>query len=320
MLKFRCAILDDYQNVALKMADWSLIENQVEITVFTSRFDTEEELISTLQDYSIIVIMRERTAFPASTLRCLPKLQLLVTSGMRNAAIDLVAAKEQGIVVCGTATLSEPPTELTWALLLNLARSVSTENAALRSNGPWQSTVGIDLYGKQLGIVGLGKIGCRISRIAKAFGMQVVAWSQNLTKEKAEQEGVILASSKDELIKESDFITIHIVLSNRTKNLIGESEFKLMKETALLINTSRADIINQLALINALENKKIAGAALDVFDCEPLPIDHPFRRLSNVLATPHLGYVSENNYRIYFSETVENIQSFLNQQSIRLIA
>jgi phosphoglycerate dehydrogenase-like enzyme len=318
-LKLKCAILDDYQNAALGMADWSVINSEVDVKVFRERIMSEDELISVLNNYEIIVIMRERTPFSASVISRLPKLKLLITSGMRNASIDLAAATAQGVTVCGTGSSSEPPLELTWALILGLSRHIVKENQSLRENGPWQSTIGVDLFGKRLGIIGLGKIGSKTAQIGKAFGMDVVAWSQNLTEERTAEVGVTLASSLEELLTHSDFVSIHLVLSERTRHLIGERELQLMKPHAYLINTSRAAIVDQSALITALEKKWIAGAGLDVYEQEPLPKDHVFRTLDNVLALPHLGYVSENNYRTYFREAVGNIQAYLDGQPIRKI-
>lgn len=318
-MKLRCAILDDYQNVALELVDWSNISDKVEVKSFQNHFDNEMQLIEAIIDFEIIVIMRERTPFTASLFEKLPNLKLLITSGMRNASIDLAAATNNGVTVCGTASMSEPPTELTWALLLNLARQITTENNTLRNNGPWQSTVGADLYGKRLGLLGLGKIGSRMAVIAQAFGMEVIAWSQNLTKEQADKHGVLLATSKEELLESSDFVSIHLVLSERTKGLIGPKELQLMKTSSYLINTSRAAIVDQDALIEALRENWIAGAGLDVFEIEPLPENHPFRTLPNVLATPHLGYVTKQNYSTYYRETVEDIQVFLDGKVIRQI-
>jgi phosphoglycerate dehydrogenase-like enzyme len=318
-LKLKCAILDDYQNAALSMADWSVINSEVGVKVFREHFKSEDELISAMVDYDIIVIMRERTPLRASVISRLPNLKLLITSGMRNASIDLASATSRGVTVCGTGSRSEPPLELTWALILGLSRHLVKENQSLRENGPWQSTIGVDLFGKRLGIIGLGKIGSKTAQIGKAFGMEIMAWSQNLTEEKTAEVGVALASSLEELLSQSDFVSIHLVLSERTKHLIGERELKCMKSNAYLINTSRAAIIDQSALITALENRWFAGVGLDVYEQEPLPKDHVFRTLDNVLALPHLGYVSENNYRTYFKEAVENIQAYLDGQPIRII-
>lgn len=318
-MKLCCAILDDYQQVATQMADWASIEDRVEVHTICRHFEKEEELIEAISNFEIIVIMRERTPFTASIFNKLPKLKLLITSGMRNASIDLAAASAHGVTVCGTASYSEPPMELTWALILNLARKVTQENMAFRENGSWQSTVGVDLHGKTIGLLGLGKIGGRMATIAQAFGMDVIAWSQNLTKAETDKLGVRLATSKAELLATSDFVSVHLVLSDRTKGLIGKQELQLMKKTAYLINTSRAAIVDQKSLIEALKENWIAGAGLDVFDEEPLPATHPYRTLPNVLATPHLGYVSENNYRTYFTEAVEDIAAFVEGEAIRKI-
>lgn len=315
-MKLHCAILDDYQNVALTMADWSSISDSVIVDTFNEHIE-EEQLVCHLRDYDIIVIMRERTPFGKSLLSRLPRLKLLVTTGMRNNSIDLNAAKAQGIIVCGTASNSEPPVELTWALILGLARSVITEHNAIRMNGPWQSSVGTDLYGKKLGLLGLGKIGSRVARIGQAFGMKVLAWSKNLTEAKANEIGVSLAASKEELLSVSDFVSIHLVLSERTRGLIGGKELKIMKPSSYLINTSRASIVDQEALIKALQDLWIAGAGIDVFENEPLPANSPFRTLPNLLTTPHLGYVSQRNYQTFYQQALENIQGYLEGSIIR---
>lgn len=317
MIKLRCAILDDYQNVALTLTDWSSINDQVDIQSFQQHFNHEDELVAAIRDFQIVVIMRERTPFPASVFARLPQLQLLITTGMRNASIDLSAAVAHGVVVCGTASKSDPPTELAWALILGLSRNLVPENTAFRTGGPWQSTVGMDLNGQQLGLLGLGKIGSRMARIGLAFGMKVVAWSQNLTSAQTDAVGVSLASSKEELLESSDFVSIHLVFSDRTRGLIGATELKRMRSSAYLINTSRAAIVDQAALIQALQQKWIAGAGIDVFEREPLPADDVLRSLPNLLATPHLGYVSQSNYRTYYRETVEDIQAFLAGTPIR---
>lgn len=316
-MRIRCAILDDYQQVALKITDWSTIIEKVEIVSFSQHFYNENELVESIRDAEIVIVMRERTPFGATLFEKLPKLKLLITSGMRNASIDLVAASEHGVAVCGTASSSEPPTELTWALILNLARHIVKENAKFCSNGLWQSTVGTDLYGKRLGILGLGKIGSRMATIAKAFGMDVIAWSQNLTKEQTDKLDVRLARSKEELLETSDYISIHLVLSDRTRGLISEKDLQRMKSSAYLVNTSRSAIVDQQALIRALDENWIAGAGLDVYDIEPLPKDHPYRTMPNVLATPHLGYVTERNYTTYYQEAIEDIQAYLDGRVIR---
>ena len=309
-MTLQCAVLDDYQRVALKMADWSSLVN-VEVKSFGEHFGTESELIDAIKDAEIVVIMRERTPFRASLFAKLPRLQLLVTTGMRNAAVDLAAAATHGVTVCGTTSSSRPPAELTWALLLGLARNLVQENNALRKGGPWQSSVGVDLYGKQLGLLGLGKIGTQVARVGLAFGMEVAAWSQNLTEERAEAVGVRLAASKEDLLERSDVVSLHLVLSERTEGMIGAAELARMRTSAFLINTSRARLVDQNALVEALKSGQIAGAGLDVFETEPLPTDDIFRTLPNVLATPHLGYVTGANYATYYREAVEDIRAFL---------
>jgi phosphoglycerate dehydrogenase-like enzyme len=311
----RCAILDDYQGVALGLADWSAVE----ATSFPEHFDSADDLAEAIADCEIVVIMRERTPFPAEVFARLPQLKLLITSGMRNAAIDLAAAASHGVTVCGTASSSTPPVELTWALLLGLARDVVTETTAMRDGGPWQSTVGADLSGSTLGLLGLGKIGSQVARIGLAFGMDVVAWSQHLTKQRAAEVGVRLAGSKQELLAQADFVSIHLVLSDRTRGLLGPADLAVMRPTAYLINTSRSAIVDQAALAEALRVGAIAGAGLDVFEIEPLPADSVWRSLPNVLATPHLGYVTRANYQRYFAEAVEDIAAFSAGTPIRVL-
>lgn len=312
MMKLNCAILDDYQHVAEQMADWSVIESQVNIDSYHEYFEDRNELIEAIQDYEILVIMRERTKFPEDVLRKLPNLKLLITTGMRNASIDLKAARKLGITVCGTRGKGAAPTELTWALILGLSRHLIQENESFRNNGAWQSTIGIGLQGKTLGLLGLGKIGQQMATIGQAMGMNILAWSENLTAERAEAAHVQLAASKEELLAESDFLSIHLVLSDRTRRIIGKSELALMKPSAYLINTSRAGIVDQTAMIEALQDRTIAGAGLDVFDTEPLPSDHILRKLHNVLATPHIGYVSDDNYKCFYKDAVDNIVGYLN--------
>lgn len=316
-MKLKCAILDDYQGVALTMADWSVLGEQVEVFSLREHIDDEDQLVSCINDCEIVVIMRERTPFTAALLARLPKLQLLITSGMRNASIDLPAATRQGITVCGTASGSEAPMELTWALILGLAKHLVAENSGLRANGPWQQHVGITLHGKTLGLLGLGKIGGQMAKVAQAFGMNVVAWSQNLTAERAQEFGVQLAESKQALLAASDFVSVHLVLSDRSRGLIDRQALAQMKTSAFLINTSRAAIVDQQALVEALQTGQIAGAGLDVFEVEPLPADHPLRRLPNVLATPHVGYVADDNYRTYFREVIADIQAFIAGEPLR---
>ncbi len=318
-MPLQCCILDDYQNVALSLADWQALAPQVECRTLTEHIEDENTLAETLKDADILVIMRERTPFTAALFARLPNLKLLITSGMRNAAIDLTAAKRHGVTVCGTGSGQSAPVEMTWALILGLARHLVTENTALRQNGPWQSTLGAGLSGKRLGLLGLGKIGQKMAHIAQAFGMDVCAWSQNLTAQRAAEHGVTLCASKQELLQTSDVVSIHLVLGERTRGLLGVSELAQMKPSALLINTSRAAIVDQPALIDALQRGVIAGAGLDVFDAEPLPAGHAFRTLPNVLATPHLGYVSDGNYQVYFREAVEDIQAFLAGKPLRIL-
>ncbi|WP_431896998.1 D-2-hydroxyacid dehydrogenase family protein [Nonomuraea sp. bgisy101] len=310
-----CAILDDYQNVALTLADWTAVEARS----IQEHIASIDDLVAAIADDEIVVIMRERTPFPAEVFARLPKLRLLITSGMRNASIDLEAARAHGVTVCGTGSFSSPPVELTWALILGLARHLVPESAAMRADGPWLTTVGTDLHGATLGLVGLGKIGSQVAKVAQAFGMDVVAWSENLTRARADEAGVRLAPSLEALLSESAFVSIHLVLSERTRGLIGAKDLAAMRSDAYLVNTSRAAIVDQPALVQALESRAIAGAGLDVFDIEPLPAGHPFRVLPNVLATPHLGYVTMTNYRTYFREAAENVTAFLSGTPLRVL-
>ncbi|MFJ5120522.1 D-2-hydroxyacid dehydrogenase family protein [Kitasatospora sp. NPDC088548] len=316
-MKLRCAVLDDFQGVATSIVDWSPVADRVAVTAFREHFGSEDELAEAVADFDIIVTLRERVAFPASLFARLPRLRLLVASGMRNSVIDHAVAREHGVTVCGTASSATPPVELTWALLLGLARGIVPESAALRAGGPWQSTVGADLAGRQLGLLGLGKIGSLVARVGLAFGMEVVAWSQNLTGERAAEVGVLKAASKEELLGGSDFVSVHLALGERTRGLVGAAELALMKPEAYLVNTSRAAIVDQDALLAALTEGRIAGAAVDVFDIEPLPADHPLRTAPRLLATPHLGYVSRDNYRTYYGQAVESIAAFLAGAPIR---
>ncbi|MCZ1009384.1 D-2-hydroxyacid dehydrogenase family protein [Streptomyces lydicus] len=316
-MTLRCAVLDDYQDVALSLADWSAVAGAVDVRTVRQPFRSEDEVVASIGDCEIVVAMRERTPFRASLLARLPRLRLLITSGMRNAAIDLEAAARHGVTVCGTASNTEPPVELTWALILGLARQVVTESTALRTDGPWQSTLGADLHGRTLGLLGLGKIGSRVARIGQAFGMEVTAWSRNLTAERAAEVGVHAAATKNELLETSDFVSVHLVLGDRTRGLLGADELRRMRPTGYLVNTSRAAIVDQPALLRALRENWIAGAGLDVFDQEPLPAGHPLRTLPNVLALPHLGYVTRRNYEGYFRQAVEDITAFLAGSPIR---
>jgi phosphoglycerate dehydrogenase-like enzyme len=313
----RLAILDDYQNVALSMADWDGLRPSLQIQTFRDTLKSEDAVAERLRDFEIVVAMRERTAFRRSLLERLPKLKLLVTTGMVNASIDKKAAAERGIIVSGTTSLRHPTAELTWGLMLALARNITREDAGMR-NGAWQTTVGISLHGKVLGILGLGKLGSQVAVFGKAFMMDVIAWSENLTIEHADSLGVQRVE-KQELFRRADFLTIHTVLSKRTRGLVGPDELAAMKSTSYLINTSRGPIVEERALMAALETGKIAGAALDVYDLEPLPADHALRRLENVILTPHLGYVTDENYRAFYGEAAENVRAFLAGNPIRVL-
>jgi D-3-phosphoglycerate dehydrogenase len=318
MAKHRCAILDDYQNVALKMADWSKVAGDLDIKVFTEHLGGPDAVVKALQGFSIVSAMRERTAFPRAVIEKLPDLKLLMTTGARNASIDVAACNERGIVVCGTPSIGSPTSGIAVGLMLELTRRIGYECNRMKSGVPWQTTIGLDLEGLTLGVLGLGKLGTRTSRIAQAFGMKVIAWSQNLTPEKCKEVGVDYVS-KEDLFRQADFVTIHLVLSQRSRGLVGANEFGLMKPSAYIVNTSRGPIIDEAALLAALRANKIAGAGLDVFDVEPLPLDHPFRKMDNVVLTPHLGYVATQNYRAYFAGVVDDIRAFLDGKPVRVM-
>ncbi|MYW46954.1 D-2-hydroxyacid dehydrogenase family protein [Streptomyces sp. SID161] len=316
-MRLRCAVLDDFQGVAHQAADWSAVTDRVDVVALREHLDGEDALAAALADYDSVVTLRERVPFPGSLIARLPRLKLLVASGMRNSVIDYAAAEAHGVTVCGTASSSTPPVELTWALLLGLARGIVQESNALRGGGPWQSTVGADLHDRRLGLLGLGRIGARVARVGLAFGMRVSAWSRHLTAERAAEVGVELAASKEELLGTSDFVSIHLALGERTRGLVGAAELALMKPSAYLVNTSRAAIVDQDALLAALHQGRIAGAGVDVFDVEPLPAGHPMRSAPRLLATPHLGYVSHANYTTYYGQAVENIQAYLAGSPLR---
>jgi phosphoglycerate dehydrogenase-like enzyme len=318
-MPLRCAILDDYQNVALSMADWSKIGSEVEIKVFNEHLGAADKVAAALQGFAIVCAMRERTAFSRTVIEALPDLKLLITTGMRNASIDLEAARAHGMVVCGTPAFGNATAAIATGLMLELARHIGYENARLKAGAPWQTTIGLDLEGMTLALLGLGKLGTRMAEIGRAFKMNVIAWSQNLTAAACQQVGVEHVS-RDDLFRRADFLSIHVQLSERTRGLIGAKEFGLMKPSAFLINTSRGPIVDEAALIAALRAKHIAGAGLDVFDVEPLPIEHPLRKLNNVVLTPHLGYVAEQNYRAFFAGMVEDIRGFLDGKPVRVLA
>ena len=318
-MSLKGAILDDYQNVALQLADWASLAKDVSFKVFNEKLYGRDKVVAALKGCAVVCLMRERTPFGKDVIDALPDLKLIVTSGARNAAIDIQAAAARGIPVCGTESLGPPTAELTFGLMLELARHMGAENARLKNGAAWQSTLGIDLYGKTLGIIGLGKLGKRVARIANALEMKVVAWSQNLTAEQAKDAGATLVS-KEELLRSSDFVTIHQQLSARTRGLIGAAELALVKPTAFFINTSRGPIADEKAIEAALRAHKIAGAAIDVYDVEPLPLDHPFRKLDNILITPHLGYVTAENYKRFYGHMVEDIRAWLDGKPIRVIA
>ena len=309
MMKYQVAVLDDYQNVALASADWSVLRDHAEIAVFQDHLVEPDAVIERLKPFDIICVMRERTPLPRNLIERLPNLKLIASTGPVNASIDVVAAAEHGIAVVHTGYTSDPTIELTWALILASARNIVTESSSVRSGG-WQQTMGTDLRGKTLGVLGLGRIGAKVARIGNAFGMKLIAWSQNMTAEAAKGAGATLVS-KEQLFEQADILTIHLVLSSRTRGLVGAAELGKMKPTARLINASRGPIVDEQALITVLKNRQIAGAAVDVFDIEPLPPSHPFRTLDNVLATPHIGYVSQELYRTFYEDSVSNIRKWL---------
>ena len=314
----RLAIIDDYQNVALAMTDWSPLAGDVSISVFSDHLDNEDALVDRLRDFEIICVMRERTPFPESLLKRLPNLEHLFTPGMGNASIDVEAAKRQGVVVSGSPTLAHPTAELAWGLIVALTRKITVEERATHA-GSWQTTIGEGLSGKTLGIIGLGRIGKLVAQVGHAFGMTVIAWSPNLTRERCAGTRAEYAE-KDELLRRSDVVTIHLRLGDNTRALISRREFELMKPTAYLINTSRGPIVDERALVEALETGAIGGAGLDVFDVEPLPLDHPLRHTPNTVITPHLGFVTVENYRVFFGAAVENIRAWLDGTPINTLS
>ena len=314
----KAAILDDYQNVAMGFADWSPIAKDVDIKVFNQPFASQADAIKALQGFEIIIGMRERTPFPRAMFEGLPDLKLLITTGARNLAFDIGAASEHGVTVCGTGGVGNPTTGIAFGLMLELTRHIGLEHARMKAGAPLQTTIGPDLGGMTLGIVGMGKLGPRVAGVGKAFGMKPIAWSPNLTPERAAAGGAEYVS-KEDLFAKSDIITIHIVLGETTRGLITAADIGRMKKSAFLINTSRGPIVEEKALIDALKSGKIAGAGLDVFDHEPLPLDHPYRTMDNVVITPHLGYVSTQNYSRYFPDIVEDIRGWLDGKPVRVI-
>jgi phosphoglycerate dehydrogenase-like enzyme len=305
----KVAVLDDYQNVALQLADWSGVRRHAEITVFNDHLADPSAVVERLRPFDAVCVMRERTPLTREILQQLPNLKLIASTGPRNASIETQTAADLGIAVTATGYDSTPTVEFTWSLILASMRGIDREAASLRAGG-WQTGLGSNLRGKNLGIVGLGNIGREVARIGLAFGMKVIAWSQNLTEEKASAAGATLVG-KQTLFREADVVTVHLVLSSRTRGVVGAPELALMKPTARLINSSRGPIVDQAALIKVLQARTIAGAAVDVFDTEPLPADHPFRTLDNLLATPHIGYVTEELYRTFYGDAAASIAAWL---------
>ena len=313
----KLAILDDYQGVALKSADWSALHDAVAITVFDHYLGGADRVADALADFEIVCAMRERTLFPRALFERLPKLRLLVTTGARNDAIDLEAAADHGVTVCGTSSTARSTVEHTWALILAATRNLALEDRRMRE-GRWQATIGFELANRTLGVIGLGRLGSQVAAIGRAFQMHVLAWSQNLTAEKAKAAGADLVSKK-ELLGRADVVTIHLRLSGRTRDLIRAPDLAAMKSTAWLVNTSRGPIVNEADLIDALERRVIAGAALDVYDEEPLRADHPLRRLENTVLSPHLGYVTHDTYRVFFEGVVEAVRGWLDGNPVRVL-
>ena len=313
----KLAILDDYQGTAKDLADWSKLPAGVEVEFFQDHIVDEDQLVERLGDFDLVQGMRERTPFPRSVLSRLPNLRLLITTGRRNASFDIEAASELGITVCGTNGGGEGTTELTWGLILAMLRHIPEEERRSRA-GSWGTTVGIGVKGKTLGLIGLGHIGSLVARVAKAFDMNVIAWSQNMTHERANECGATLVD-KETLFRDSDIVSVHLVLSDRTRGLVGKSDLAFMKPSAYIVNTSRGPIIDEMALIDVLERKAIAGAALDTFVIEPLPKDHPFFKTPNTLISPHLGYVIDDSYEAFYAGVIENVRAFTSGEPVRTI-
>jgi len=313
----RLGIIDDFQDVTRKFADWGRLRSNVSVTIFNDHVQ-REELIRRLTPFDILVVTRERTPVPRDLIECLPNLKLLVTTGARNLAIDLAACRERGILVCGTQTESLPTAELVWGLILAVARHIVEEDRALRS-GKWQTTVGVGLAGKTLGVLGLGRIGAQVALIGRAFGMTVIAWSENLTAERAEAVGCARVE-RSELFRRADVLSIHLLLSDRTRGIVGRQELAWMKPSAILINTARAALVDERALVDALRSRAIAGAGLDVYGEEPLPSDAPIRFAPNTVLTPHIGYVTQETYALYYSQALEDVEAWLAGQPIRVLS
>ena len=313
----KLAVLDDYQATAKDLGDWSQLPPGTEVEYFHDHIDDEDRLVERLKDFDMVMGMRERTPFTRSIMSRLPKLRLLITTGRRNASFDIEAATELGITVCGTNGSGEGPTELTWGLIIAMLRHIHEEDQRSRA-GSWGTTVGIGLKGKTLGLLGLGHIGSLVARVGAAFDMNIIAWSQNLTAERAKECQATLVD-KDTLFREADVVSVHLVLSDRSRGLVGAHELSLMKPTAYLVNISRGPIVDEKALIDVLEREAIAGAALDTFDVEPLPADHPLLKTPNTLICPHLGYVTDESYRAFYAGVIENIRAFSSGEPIRMI-
>jgi phosphoglycerate dehydrogenase-like enzyme len=313
----RIAVLDDYQQVARQFTDWSTLPEPADVVTFRDHEDDQDALAARLAGFDVVVAMRERTPFRRELLERLTDLKLLVTTGQRNASIDVAAANERGITVCGTGYFSSATAEMTWALILATARHIAQEDAAVRA-GAWQQTIGTDLAGARLGVVGLGRLGSRVAKIGQAFEMDVVAWSQNLTDERCAEIGVTRVE-REELFETSDVVTIHLVLSKRTRGLIGPAELLAMKPTAMLVNTSRGPILDTDALVDALRTGRIAGAGIDVYDEEPLPKDHPLRELRRAVLTPHLGYVTKGTYEVFYRDAVEDVAAWMSGKPVRVL-
>ena len=313
----KVAILDDYQKVALESADWSNVEKQADITVFDYHIGDEDAVANALQEFTVICCMRERTKFPESLISRLPNLKLLITSGAKNASIDMIAARQHGVTVCGTQSPGHAAAELAWGLIMSLARNIHIEDQATRT-GAWQTTIGTDLKGLTLGVVGLGRHGENINRYAKAFGMNVIAWSQNLTEERCKELEVNLVD-KETLFKQADVISIHLKMGKRNIDLVSSEEFDLMKSTAILVNTSRGPIINEQAMLDALNDNMIGGVGLDVYDIEPMPKDHPLLSTKNTLLTSHIGFVTKQTYEVFYGQTIEAIEAWINGKPFRIL-